>query len=314
MHVVRYKSEFGALWDDFVENSRNGTFIFKRGFMDYHADRFPDHSLLLYDNHDRLIALFPATVNANTVSSHSGLTYGGWVLGPSKPDILQLLEAWQLMTAYYKEAGCDTLIYKAIPDIYNSYPAEEDRYVLFVNNAVCESVLLSSVVMRERTIGFNTGARRHVKRGEKLGLRVKESLDFDVFWSILENRLASRYNSHPVHSLAEIELLHSRFPEEIKLYVVTDSEDKILAGTVLFLCRDVVKAQYIASSDNGREVNAVDFLFFHILEMFFSSGYKALDLGPSCEQGGHVLNKGLVSQKCGYGGRGIVYTTFRVAL
>jgi len=58
MHLVRYTPDRQREWDDFVGRSRNGVFLFQRAYMDYHADRFTDHSLLAYDG-DRLAALFP---------------------------------------------------------------------------------------------------------------------------------------------------------------------------------------------------------------------------------------------------------------
>ena len=45
--IVRYDAAQRVLWDDFVENARNATFLFKRDYMDYHADRFADHSLIV---------------------------------------------------------------------------------------------------------------------------------------------------------------------------------------------------------------------------------------------------------------------------
>ena len=46
MKIVRYSPEMKGVWDDFVETSKNGTFLLKRDYMEYHADRFPDHSYL----------------------------------------------------------------------------------------------------------------------------------------------------------------------------------------------------------------------------------------------------------------------------
>jgi hypothetical protein len=60
MIVRRYTAADQAAWGDFVRTSKNGLFLFERGYMDYHAERFSDHSLLVYDEKDRLTALLPA--------------------------------------------------------------------------------------------------------------------------------------------------------------------------------------------------------------------------------------------------------------
>jgi len=302
------------VWDDFVASSRNGTFIVQRRFMDYHADRFHDDSLMLYDNHDRLLALLPATGHDRCVSSHAGLTYGGWILGHSKPDAIQLLDAWKLMTDEFRSRGYDTLIYKPVPHIYHKYPSEEDLYVLFRSGAVQDAAYASSVIDLGAPLPFNAGARRHVKRARAHFLTVEQSTDFKSFWPILTERLGRRYGVKPVHTLAEIELLYGRFRSVIKLWLVRDGGGRILAGTVLFLCGRVVKAQYIASTQDGRDINAVDFMFDYIVKFYTDQGYRYLDLGHSCEDNGRFLNIGLITQKCGYGARTIVQSIYTLQL
>ena len=49
-----------APWDTFVQESKNGTFLFVRDYMDYHRDRFQDCSLLVYRD-----AEAPRPVSAN---------------------------------------------------------------------------------------------------------------------------------------------------------------------------------------------------------------------------------------------------------
>lgn len=49
MKIEIYKSGLKAEWDGFVRNSKNGTFLFYRDFIEYHGDRFGDYSLMFYD-------------------------------------------------------------------------------------------------------------------------------------------------------------------------------------------------------------------------------------------------------------------------
>ena len=77
VHVVAYASEHRRQWDEFVRGAKNGHFLFPRDYMDYHADRFPDASLMFYDESDRLIGLLPATACDGVLSTHSGLSFGG---------------------------------------------------------------------------------------------------------------------------------------------------------------------------------------------------------------------------------------------
>ena len=80
--IVRYTPDRQAEWDAFVRSSRTGTFLIERGYMDYHAHRFPDCSLMFYRD-GKLVALLPAywVESERTVYSHQGLTYGGLIVG-----------------------------------------------------------------------------------------------------------------------------------------------------------------------------------------------------------------------------------------
>ena len=45
--IEPYTPAEASLWDATVETSRNGTFLLRRGYMDYHSHRFADRSLLV---------------------------------------------------------------------------------------------------------------------------------------------------------------------------------------------------------------------------------------------------------------------------
>ena len=75
--IKRYTPADEAAWNDFTACSRQGTFLLDRRYMDYHADRFEDFSLMVYHK-NLLYALLPANRMADgTLCSHGGLTYGG---------------------------------------------------------------------------------------------------------------------------------------------------------------------------------------------------------------------------------------------
>ena len=76
IEIHRYTAAYHRDWNDFVSESSNGTFLFLREYMEYHADRFTDYSLLVYDG-NKLLALLPANRSGDVLYSHAGLTYGG---------------------------------------------------------------------------------------------------------------------------------------------------------------------------------------------------------------------------------------------
>ena len=77
--VVPYTPEHQSEWDKYVETSRNGVFLFHRNYMDYHADRFKDNSLMFYRK-NQLVGLLPANLKDDALQSHGGLTFGGIIV------------------------------------------------------------------------------------------------------------------------------------------------------------------------------------------------------------------------------------------
>src|ERR1044071_8510242 len=77
--IERYTSAFIDEWNDFIAKSKNGTFLFHRSYMDYHSDRFKDHSLMIRMK-GKLSGVFVANEKDGRIESHGGLTYGGLLL------------------------------------------------------------------------------------------------------------------------------------------------------------------------------------------------------------------------------------------
>ena len=124
--ITRYTAAQSAEWNEFVERSKNGTFLFHRSYMDYHADRFTDHSLMVW-NKGRLSALLPANEHDGTLYSHQGLTYGGLITNQHTTTAF-VCDTFEAINNYLAQQGITQVIYKAIPWPYHLLPAEEDLY------------------------------------------------------------------------------------------------------------------------------------------------------------------------------------------
>ena len=308
--VERYTADRQALWDSFVDNSRNGTFLHKRGYMDYHAHRFTDHSLMFYRG-EELVAIMPAHIKDGCFCSHNGLTYGGMLLS-SETATATVLELFDAMKSHLIENTTATsIIYKPTPHIYHRYPCEEDLYALFRHGATLTERKVSSVIPLECPLPI--GGRRELTGKVKSSLHIVEDGDFATFWDILHERLLNRYNVAPVHNIEEITLLKERFPENIKLFSVADNNGNTLGGVVLFITDNVVHMQYSATTEEGRRLSALDYLYEELITNRFA-GKKYFDFGISVEDGGRYLNNGLIAYKERLGGRAVVYDTYIIDL
>lgn len=76
IEVRPYEKKFLEQWNVFVRESKTPMFLFDRGFMEYHSDRFKDGSLMFFRN-GVLVGIMPASIHGTQLRSHGGLTYGG---------------------------------------------------------------------------------------------------------------------------------------------------------------------------------------------------------------------------------------------
>lgn len=300
-------------WDEFVAHSRNATFLHFRAYMDYHSDRFHDHSLVFRNDKGKIVALLPANAEGETLYSHQGLTYGGLIIA-MKTSAKEVIEAFRLLTDYAKEHGFKKIIYKPVPSHYHRYPCEEDLYALFyATHSALEARNIASVIDFRQPLTWSQNRRLGVNRAKRNGLYVKETDDFAAFWKILEDNLRERYDAAPVHSLAEITMLKDRFPDNIRLFMAYDSCHCPQAGTVIYDTNGVAHSQYISSTSEGKQLHAVDILFSEVVR-HYASTHRYFDFGTSNEQGGTFLNETLIHQKEGFGARAIIYDAWVITL
>lgn len=332
MTIIPYSINHREVWNQFVRQSRNGTFLIDRNFMDYHSDRFVDCSLLVYEGValspeekeqlvtlDGLKAVFPANwVEAERkVYSHQGLTYGGLIVSEdiTQHEVLALMQA--ILQYYDRMFMARSVFVKPIPAMYCSQPNGEELYALYRAGARLQQRQVSTVVNTFAPLKMRKLRLRQAKKAVESGVYVDRMVEGDwdalrTFWDVLEGVLEKHHQTTPVHSYEEIKLLMERFPREIKLWLAR-CEDRIIAGVIVFVTRQVAHIQYIASNQEGRDLGGLDLLFRHLI----NERYKSLpfvDFGVSTEDGGNYLNEGLIFQKEGFGGRAVCYDAYEVRL
>ncbi len=208
--IERYGPSNREEWDRFVTGSRNGTFLFMRGYMDYHSDRFADCSWMVRKG-GRLVAMLPANITSDMVlHSHQGLTYGGWILPPAHVDAADVLGFFEEAVEMWRDCGITELDYRPVPWIYTGQPSEEAEYALFRLGAGMVRTDVSSSINQCRGALLNQQMRRHLTKALKLNPVICETDDVEEFMSMLENCLRERHGTAPVHTAGEMSLLKSQ--------------------------------------------------------------------------------------------------------
>jgi hypothetical protein len=308
--IHRYSDTCKEQWDDFITASRNGTFLFYRDYMEYHRERFRDHSLMIY-NDSQLIAVLPASETGGVLTSHGGLTYGGFVYG-QEMRVPVMLEVFGLFMDYARQQQLRTIVYKPVPHIYHRMPAEEDLYALFVNDAKLIRRDVSTTILLSTRLSYSKGRKWAMNKGRKAGIAVQPSLDFATFMRIEEDSLMAKHGCKPVHTAEELASLATRFPNGIRLFAGF-REGKMLGGVIVYETDVVVHTQYISATQEGMECGALDVVMDYVIGQH-SVGRRYFDFGISCTQQGRQLDVNLVSNKESFGGRATVYDFYELAV
>ena len=311
IELIKYLKEYEQEWNEFLSNSKNSTFLFNRGFMEYHSDRFDDFSLVIKEK-GKIVGLLPANIDdLGNVVSHQGLSYGGFIFGKTEK-LNNITRYIHSALKFLSEKGVDRLIYKSYPRFYNTVGSDEVDYNLFLLEAKLLRRDCALIINLKDKIGFQSRRIRAIKKAKKFNIKVIEKKSFSEFWEeILVPNLKLKHNTLPVHSLQEIELLGRRFPTKIKQFNAY-LDNKIIAGTTIFETSTVAHAQYISASEEGRSNGGLDYLFEQLINEEYTHK-DFFDFGISNENQGKKLNHGLLDWKEGFGGRSFSHDFYEIS-
>ncbi|SAI67134.1 Uncharacterized protein involved in methicillin resistance [Bordetella ansorpii] len=314
LEIKPYGPDEEGAWDRFCGLSPNATLLHTRRFLSYHGDRFTDRSLLILRDGE-LAGVLPAAELPSdhaTVASHPGATYGG-IVHQGQLRGAAMIDALSAVARYYASQGYQRLQYKPVPHIYCRRPSQDDLYALFrLDAARVRTDLSCAIDLMDR----GDISKRRLRSRKKAAAAVTLSADSGLLaplWHVLAGNLARKHDAWPVHSLEELALLHSRFPEHIQVRCAL-VDGQVEAGVVFFNAAPAWHAQYIAASERGYDVCALDAVFAASIAEADQTGARYFDFGTSNEHAGRVLNDGLYRFKSEFGGSGVAHDYYEIEL
>lgn len=297
--VRRYTENDKTDWDSLVSKSKNATFLFHRDFMEYHQDRFKDHSLLLVKG-EKLVAVFPAHTEGNRLSSHMGLTYGGLI--SDRTDTASQIDYFDALIRYLKSHDFEGLYLKCMPAFLQENYTSALEFAAFKKGAKLQRRDLNFVVDLQDPLNIHKSKLKKLKALDSDDYQIIQTSDFNAFWKeLLIPVLKATYDTEPVHSLEEIQRLSATFPDNIIQYNVV-YQGELVAGMTLFVDGGVVKSQYGVNNDLGKETRALDYLYWRLLERYQELEFRYFDMGTTTDSAGN-FNHGLTRYKEEFGAR-----------
>lgn len=322
IEVIRYNETYKEKWDKFVlTNSVNGSFLQSRLFLEYHKDRFVDHSLLFVRGGSQIIAVCPACEimdgEKKCFYSHMGSTFGGIVLGKEYYGITNAMGCVEVLDEYLKANGFNYVLIKSQNEVFSSENCNLIDYMFYhagyqAYDELSFVVDLRNIPNNDVVMNFKGKTRNLYRSSLKNNLELKQlssKEEIADFYRILCKSL-EKYETKPVHSLEELyELYFDRLPDKIRFYGVY-SEGKMISGSMVFIINDTFHTQYLAADPECLYLKPMDFMDGSLIIKAYEEGYKYFSFGISTEDHGHYLNENLAKFKEGFGTSFYINKTF----
>ncbi|WP_291727925.1 hypothetical protein [Bernardetia sp.] len=320
-------------WNTFIETNSEGHFFFETDYLFYHKERFDDFSLMFFDRKNELVCVLPACVEvmgssvetttmaklSKLLYSHKGLTFGGFIF---KDDLSFIVRQKCVFAAlkFLKENNFEKLILKPLPSYFNNN--ETIHRILNdkkINSQTVRVEANSVIELSTNTISkYSKRKQRNLQKAKKASLQVEKINYSTDFWHIIEHNLKTRYHISPVHSATEIQFLKDIFPQNIHFFVVKNST-QIMACSVAFIYQTTIHLQYMAATNEGKKVNALDFLIDEIIKnypnYFNKNSFDYLSLGVSENRDEkETINEGLFKWKEEFGAKVCSHFVYQINL
>jgi hypothetical protein len=318
--VRKYNKSDLKQWDEFVENSNNGTLFHLRKFLDYHPDgRFIDNSLI-FAKKEKIISIFPGALKEKdgqmSLISHPGASMGSCVV-PENFAFSDALELTEQLVSYATKNGIDRLQITLPPIIYYKRFSQYLDFAYQKSGFNYQKREVTSILFLENTIEkcldkFKSNHRTAVRKAEKSGIQIRQSEDFTSFFSILKKNLSIRHNVKPAHTLEEMLRLKKIFPEKIVLFGAF-FEKEMIAGVVNFVMNSkTVLAFYISHVEKYQELRPINLLFYQIFKWAIQNQLQIFDFGIFTVN--ENPNMGLARFKENFGASGVFRDTIELNL
>lgn len=276
-------------WNDFVENSNEGTIFHRLDFLQYHGDKYRQNEKhLVFLKGSTLwgvlsIGIFEQENGERIARSPYGASYGG----PVFMQPLEYEESQQIVAAlleYLTEnhiATCTLTL--PITCCYRKY-SETFRLALMELGFQCTNRDISSVVP------LNTGrpvdeemtkrARNMSRKAINAGVVRTHQGSVDDFWKVLE-KTYEKHGTNSTHSQREFKWLVERIPGRVYADVAY-LEGEPIAGIGFFVINQRVNSSfYLCQDPEYQSTQSLSWLISAALMDCEQSGYQWFDFGTS---------------------------------
>ncbi len=317
--LIQYDIDYYDQWNNFIDESENGTLFHKLDFLEYHGDKFSQNEHhLIWLKGKTILAVMPfAIFNQNDGTkigkSPFGASFGG-IIYRRNLNLKYALRIYDAFNDFILNEGLDNIKITPTPLYYYKTPNEYLDFILSKGQFGIESRDIFNVVPIEdsfETVWENfEGRARTTIRKYRDNFDVELDVSVDQFYPILKEDKIRHDNATPTHTLTELEYLKRKFPEQVFFDIATHKESNAKAGICYFLCNpQVMMTFYMAQEDKAVGENGVNILLESGFKRAIKKKVKYLDFGGS-SIGYTIENPGVAMFKESFGAIGRIRNTY----
>ena len=283
--IIPYRSEFYNRWNNFIDQSLNGTLFHRLDFLEYHGEKFKqeEHHLMILKG-EEIIGVLPAVKRDNTLVSPYGSSFGGIVIS-KKCSLSNAISVANVLKEYFIKFGLKRVEIVAPP---NHYYIEQNHNLSFalekIGFKLVSSEVFNFIELPKTEIEFwedkyqPRGRTTYRKYKSNFSIHANVSLD-DFYPILLEDKI--RHNSSPTHSKAELYYLINNFPDKIWFDIAIH-----LNGSRIGICyfkptSNTLLTFYMARETSALGLNGKNILVDYGIRKAINEGIKFFDFGAS---------------------------------
>lgn len=279
-------SDFGE-WDNFIENSGNGTIFHLQRFLNYHPEgKFNSCNIVFSEGKD-IIAVIPGVEEKQkdkVFISHPGASFGGFVL-KNGISIKKIENIINLFLEYIKKNDFHSVLITQSSLPYQDRFGEEIDFLLSLygfrikKKELTSGLFLDFASEEDILKNFKNSKVSGIKKALKHNVIFKQGDDIGKFYNILLHNLRELHKKEPTHSYDELEKLIKTFPNRILLFCAY-YEEKMIGGIILFLCRkDIALIFYSTSDRRYQALRPENLMVYEVIKWLYERNYRYLDFG-----------------------------------
>lgn len=295
IELVEYEDKYYNKWNEFIENSNNGTIFHRLDFLSYHGNKFGENANhLMWFKGDHVFSVLPMGIfienDSYMAKSPFGASFGGIVHHNIK--IKEAVDITATLKSYLKEKNIRRFSVTPPPFCYYLNYSNHIEYAMYSMGFIIRERLFTSVINLKN---YNdpwevfSGKSRNAARKAEKNFRILENAPAEEFYPILSEDKKRHNNATPTHSLEDLVSLKKLFPNSI-LFDIAVNEKGAKAGMCYFrVNRNCLLTFYMSQEDQALSGNAMNLLIFNLVKKAIMENIPYIDLGTSLDKF-HVMN------------------------